>query len=232
MESKVRKGMESANWTKTSPKKGKSSPWNAMMTTAPTEQVDFPTQLILHLIIYSPWVELDYHSHVKRVFEFAVICKAPIHNFPSLRKASLKIFQFRLWDLRPRANARDQLRPWQQIATSPSQVESILPHYRFWDNVTWLELDPFISGPRTVNLCKFWLDLAFECKRPDWKKNIRRIDSPPLTEYLRPFVEATTSGPASGTWAWSSCQWHCFMSPVVINGTLNSDGFRSFHLSW
>lgn len=170
MESKVRKGMESANWTKTSPKKGKSSPWNAMMTTAPTEQVDFPTQLILHLIIYSPWVELDYHSHVKRVFEFAVICKAPIHNFPSLRKASLKIFQFRLWDLRPRANARDQLRPWQQIATSPSQVESILPHYRFWDNVTWLELDPFISGPRTVNLCKFWLDLAFECKRPDWKK--------------------------------------------------------------
>ena len=32
--------------------------------------------------------------------------------------------------------------------------------YRFWDNVTWLEWDPFISGPRTVNLCKFWHDLA------------------------------------------------------------------------
>lgn len=107
-----------------------------------------------------------------------------------------------------------------------------LKFYRFWDNVTWLELDPFISGPRTVNLCKFWLDLAFECKRPDWKKNIRRVDSPPLPEYLRPFVEATTSGPASGTWVWSSCQWHCFMSPVVINGTSNSDGFRSFYLSW
>ncbi len=189
---------------------------------------------------YSRWVALvfDYHAHGKRLFDFAWICCHLQSSNPQLsqpQEGQLENLPIPLVGPRPHATAGDQLGKGPEYCYL--KVSSRNYTLRFWDNVTWPELDTLISGPRTVMNCEPLpqnnthsnFDSTLHVNLPFEKKTNIRLDLPPLPENLRPFVEATTSGPASGVW--SNYQWHCSMSPVVTI-TLNSDGFQSFYLYW